>query len=283
MLMKLDFLIPAIFLTIAGALGTTVFLLKKEDKELSIKIFLLYSLATLVAFVIIGLTGLATVERPLLFFAVLQTVFFIFGCIHAFALYRTDSWSEPESFIHEFIFTLYLTLVGAFGFLVVFMVCNKQGYSIVFASAVVFFLIPFLIMKCFDFLLMIPDEVYPKWYYPVGQGEIEIPDELLEDSSIVIVEFRMQKSNDADSELIHSRSKLPLKIELGKFFPVFLDAYNDKNPGNQIQFVDANKEPYAWNFYIEPKWWQFRTYINPETTIRENNIKENFIIVAERV
>ena len=96
----------------------------------------------------------------------------------------------------------------------------------------------------------------------------------------------MTKNNESETEenLIKSRSKLPVKIELGKFFPVFLDQYNDRNPGNMIQFLDETKQPFGWNFYIKPKkWWQFPVYLNPEITVRENGVKENDIIVAERV
>lgn len=264
-------------------LGTVFFLLKGEDKEVSIKVFLLYSLVSLLAFVLTGLSGFMTIENPLAFFVALQVAFFAFGCVHAFAIYGLNSWTEPDSFLREFLFTIYIAVLGSFGFLIVFALTNRQGYMLVFTASSIFFLIPFMVLKCFDMMVAIPGEVYPKWYYPVGMGEIEIPDELLDDSSIVIVEFRMRKNSDDHAEIIHSRSKLPLKMELGKFFPVFLDQYNDRNPGNQIQFIDEKKEPHAWNFYIEPKWWQFRKYINPETTIRENGIKENFIIIAERV
>jgi hypothetical protein len=203
----------------------------------------------------VGLSGLITVENPVIFFGLLQVIFFDFGCIHAYALYKTDSWSEPESFLHEFAFTLYLGLLGAVGFLIVFLLLNRQGYALMFTASALFFLVPFMVLKCFDFMLMIPAEVYPKWYYPTGEIE-EIPDDFLEDSSIVIVELRMQKTNAPDSEFVKSRSKLPLKMELGRFFPVFLDAFNDRNPGSQIHFMDENKEPYAWNFYIQPKWYQ---------------------------
>lgn len=283
MFSKLDFLIPSIYFAIVGFLGAAFFFIKSEEKEVSVKVFVIYSLLTVLAFGLIGLTGLVNIESAPGFYRGLQTVIFIFGVVHALTLYRLNSWSAQESFLHEFVFTLYITLLGALAFLLVFGHFNKQSYGLLFSSAFVFFLVPFLIAKCFDFMLMIPDEVYPLWYFPSGEVDLDIPEDVMDDESIIVVEFQMAKAKDIDSDIIKSRSKLPLKLELSRFFPIFLDQYNDRNPGTQIQFMDENKQPYGWNFYIKPKWYQSAIYINPNITIRENGVKENDIIIAERV
>jgi hypothetical protein len=283
MFSKVDFLVPSIYFTIVGFLGMAFFFIKNEDKEVSFKVFAIYSVLTVVIFALIGLTGLMNIGNAPGFFMGLQLGIFVFGLIHAATLYRLNSWTAQESFLHEFIFTLYIAMLGALVFLVVFAHFNKQGYALLFTSSFVFFLVPFLVAKCFDYMLMIPEEVYPKWYFPAGEVDLDLPDEVMEENSIIVVEFQMTRNDGPDQDIVKSRSKLPLKIEFTRFFPIFLDQYNDRNPGTQIQFLDEAKQPHGWNFYIKPKWYQSPKFINPDLTIRENGVKENDIIIAQRV
>ncbi|MDX2002100.1 MAG: TssN family type VI secretion system protein [Chitinophagales bacterium] len=278
-----NLLVPGIFFTIAAALGSVFMIFKKDGKKVSIKSFVIYTVAILLIFALSGLTGLMESVSPVSLHGGLQILCFAVGAIYAATLYKLNSWPEPESFWREALFTLYLAVLGAVGFLFVFTLLNKEGYALVLSGAFLLFLIPFLIMKCFDLMIAIPMKEYTKWYFPVGHDEIIIPDEYLDDANIVVVEFRMLRATE-DDEVIKSRSKLPLKMDLGTFFPVFLEQYNDRNPGKAIQFMDAAKQGQAWNFYVQPKkMWMRKVYINPTITIRENGIKENDIIVAERV
>jgi hypothetical protein len=276
-------MVPAIFVTIIGFFATAFFMLKEEGKEVSVKVFIIYSVVAILIAALLGLTGLITINSASSFFMGLQAAVFVLGIVHVFALYRLNSWSEQESLWQELVFTLYVAMLGAFIFLILFNVLNKHGYAVLFTSSFIFFLVPFLVVKCFDFMLMIPAEVYPMWYFPAGEVDLEIPEDVMDDESIIVVEFQMARALSDDAETIKSRSKLPLKLEFGRFFPIFLDQYNDRNAGTQIEFLDGSKQPYGWNFYIKPKWYQSPRYINPDITIRENGVKENDIIVAERV
>ncbi len=280
---RFSFFIPSLFFIISGFLAGVFFALKKEQKQISVKVFVIYSLVTLLSYALIGLSGLMKIENPLKLFIALQVGSTLLGIIHAFTLYRLNAWNDRDSFVHELVFTLYVSALAALSFIVVFSLCNQMGYVLIFSGSIIFFLVPFLVLKCYEFMIQIPEEVYTKWFYPIGQGENDLPEELLDDTNVVIIEFRMLQNTNEDSELIKSRSRLPLKIEFSKFFPAFLEQFNDRNPGRKIQFMDANNEPHGWNFYLLPKWWQFKTYINPQLTIRENGIKENSIIIAERV
>lgn len=272
---------PSIFFGVAAFLATIFFALKKDSKQISVKVFVIYTLSALLAFGLLGLTGLSSKVQPLKVYIGLQTGITLLGAIHAIALYKLSAW-QKDSFLHELIFTLYITVVSALAFVIVYSLCNNTGYSLIFSTAIILFIVPFLIGKTFEYLVAIPEEVYPKWFYPVN-GDNDLPEELLEDTNVVIVEFRMLQTDKENSEVIKSRSKLPLKIEFSRFFPAFIDAFNDKNPGRRIEYIDTNKQPHGWNFYLLPKWYQFKTYINPQLTIRENGIKENSIIIAERV
>ena len=283
MFSRLDFLVPGILVTAIGFLGTAFFFIKNEDKEVSFKVFAIYSVLTVLVFGLMGLTGLMSIGSAPGFFMGIQSVVLVFGIIHAATLYRLNSWSEQEAFLHEFLFTLYIAFLGAFAFFMVFAHFNKPMYALLFSSGFLLFLVPFLVSKCFDFMLMIPDAVYPKWYFPAGEIDLDLPDDVMEESSIIVVEFQMARNDAPDADIIKSRSKLPLKLEFSRFFPIFLDQYNDRNPGTQIQFLDETKQPYGWNFYVKPKWYQSPRYINPDLTIRESGVKENDIIIAERV
>ncbi|HWB62837.1 MAG TPA: TssN family type VI secretion system protein, partial [Chitinophagales bacterium] len=116
MFSRLDFLIPTVFLTIAGTLGTVFFFLKKEDKDISVKVFILYTVSSLLLSGLLGLTGLISIQEPITMFLLLQGAFLLFGALHAFSLYKLNSWSTQESFWHEFVFTLYIAIVGALAF-----------------------------------------------------------------------------------------------------------------------------------------------------------------------
>lgn len=283
MLSRLDFLVPSVFLTAVGFLAAAFFMIKEEGKEVSVKVFVIYSVVAILVFGLMGLTSLITITDATGFLMWLQVGAFAAGLIHALSLYRLNSWSQQESFWHEFVFTMYVTMLGALAFVLVFAHFDKHGYGLLYASAFIFFLLPFMVAKSFDYMLLIPEDVYPMWYFPAGEIDLDIPEDVMDDESIIVVEFQMAKSTAEDAEIIKSRSKLPLKLEFGRFFPIFLDQYNDRNAGTQIEFKDAAKQHYGWNFYIKRKWYQSPIYINPELTIRENGVRENDIIVAERV
>jgi hypothetical protein len=130
--------------------------------------------------------------------------------------------------------------------------------------------------------VLIPEKVYTKWYFPENDLDFEIPEEQLEDKNIILIEIQIQRGLE-NSDIIPIRGRAPLKMELGLYFALAITEYNDTNAGKQIKIVDDTDSVFAWNFYFKPKFFSSQEYIDPLVSIRENGIRENDVIIAERV
>ena len=50
-----------------------------------------------------------------------------------------------------------------------------------------------------------------------------------------------------------------------------------------IKYADDEVIAHEWWFRVKPKWYQFQRILDPELSVRENKVKENTIIICERI
>lgn len=83
----------------------------------------------------------------------------------------------------------------------------------------------------------------------------------------------------------HFKVRAPGKMVVGDFFYFFLESNENKSPDSEIDYINKYNQSYGWLFYVKSRWNIIfgKKYLDPELTVAENNIKENSVIVCERV
>ncbi len=273
--------IPVIYFTVAIALASIFYRLKSQNKAISFKVFIVYSIITMLVYACSGLIGFLELGDPLSNFIIIQCLFFVYGIIHFVFLNRYIASENSGTFLQEAIFTLYIAILGIFVYQIVYFFTPQSEYSLLFTTAQIMFIIPFMIIKSAEQAVSIPEKVYTLWYFPTNEIDFEIPDEQLEDKNIILVEIHIKRSLE-NQDIIPIRGRAPLKMELGLYFALAITEYNDTNAGKQIKIVDDTDSVFGWNFHFKPKFFSSPEYIDPLVSIRENGIKENDVIIAER-
>lgn len=270
-----------LFLIIAAALLSLTFSKVKEAKPYK-KATIIYLLITALCFGITGITGLlGSIEDLTSFFILIQVLFLIIGILHAIFMYKILPWTVKTKFLWEFIFSLAIAFFGAVLFLLVYnFILQVHILEYVMLTAIVWFFVPFLCIQAFHRYQMIPARIFKKWYYPVGK---EINDPLdSELVSLLVVSFVFHKKMN-DPEITTFRAKAPSHMVFGRLFYYFVNDYNDRHREGPIEFLDQEDHPHGWVFYHKPNWLSVKRYIDPEQIITDNHIRENSIIICQRI
>ena len=157
-----------------------------------------------------------------------------------------------------------------------------KPFFLLFPTACLVFTFPILFQSIFDFAMAVPAVEYKKWYYP---QKVEIPDlDKVDFTNSYVLTLEVRKK-DNERMPTFMKFKAPLNnINFGDMFFLYLYEYNEAHREGPIEYMDANQKIYGWLFYIKPKhWWNSKRVLDPSLTIRENKIKENGVIVPERV
>lgn len=256
-------------------LNATVAVFFKNKPKLFLYLFL--------SFLCFGITGLAAFSsvaaEPLKLFVLLQVSFLILGVIHLLVMYGSFEWPQQESFWPEFIFSALVCTVGMIAFVLVFRYLGRNEFSSLMAASGMVFMIPFFVLKTFDYAVAIPQKNLKKWYYPIGT---KLPEPTPKDlQHPFVIGFEMQKKEN-DRNITVFRAKAPSSMAMGELFYHFLNDYNEKKPEQLIDFTDRKGSPYGWTFYFKPRWYSFIKYIDPERTVADNKIREDSVIVCIR-
>ena len=252
-------------------------LLKKNKKA-----FFIYTLAIIIVFAITALLANDNVlqNSPLANFISFQILFLIYGSLHILIMQKYFSnISEKETdFWPEFFFTLAMGCLGLIGFLFTIQF-YKLDYMYIFLGAGICFLIPFMLVKLYEFSVAVPVPVFKRWIYPTDNS-IKDPKES-ELKNPVVISFEFNKEPDS-SEISNFRLKAPEQMEFGKLFYFFINDYNERHPESNIAYITNDNKPYGWIFYSKPNFLGKRNYYDFTKTIDANNIKENDVIVCQR-
>ncbi len=268
---------------IISGLLYAVFMSKAKEAKAHKKANLFYLLGASLLFVLVGLSGyfiLKEKDKLIYYFNVHQVCIFIFGLVHVFIFKRILPWTRKVAFIWRFLFTINIGFFGIFFLLIAYRIIGYHITSFFILSSVFWLLIPFFFVEAIEKYFEIPDKIYKKWYFPTDKKISEPTDNELE--SPVIVSFKLKKK-EGDPEPTEFRVKAPLKMQYGRLFYFFITDYNDRNPQEAIDFLNDQNEPSVWVFYHKSGNFQSRIYIDPESSIENNRIKENSIIDCIRI
>lgn len=242
---------------------------------------------TLSSVIASGAAYLTTVISNHLFtvYWVLAGIYLLFGIIHRVLVHKKyfmgDKQSETKILLAEIMFGLSMIFftVVIFSALQYFVTKEKEFlFYPVLMSTITFFL-PFLFMKTFDAAFGIPDAAFKTWKYPLNE-QIDVPDEK-PGEKILVIGFEIAKK-PAVREMSYFRAKAPEGMMLGELYYHFINDYNDVQSETPIGYAEG-AAAHLWWFRRKPKWYQRQRILDPAISIRENGIKENEVIVCERI
>jgi hypothetical protein len=137
-----------------------------------------------------------------------------------------------------------------------------------------------LFLQTFEAAYAIPPAKFKTWQYPLHQ-RIDIPDKKPGEKQLDIG-FRIAKKT-TDVKKTYFRALAPEGMPLGELYYHFINDYNDTYSETTIEYVSAEFEPEEWWFRRKPKWYQLQKILDPDISVRENGIRENTIVICERL
>jgi hypothetical protein len=250
----------------------------KEFRARSILYILLTGLLT-------GIIGLISfpnfvVKTDTVLFCCLLVWMLGIGILHVYLSSKILPWFSKQEFWSGLLLTLSTACIGGIFLLLSFHLTGHKTFQTIHLTALLIFVLPFIIFATFISYLNIPVKILRKWYYPVDKHVEDPLDREMESPHIVAFDFKKKAS---DENMTSFRAKAPKEMVFGKLFYYFINDYNDRNPDGKIEYLDENKKPYEWIFYFRPKWFSSIRYLDPEETNSFNFIKENSIIICKRV
>lgn len=242
---------------------------------------------SLSAIVISGGAWLCTFVNDNLFpiFWFFTGIFLLFGIIHIVFFHKKYFYSNQENkskvLLGEILFCLSLIFftIVIFSSLQYFLKDKSFLFYPMLLSMIAFF-IPLSVLKTFEAAYNIPAAEFSVWQYPVN-NPIELPDEKAGEKLLVIA-FEISKKK-TDLAKTNFRAKGPETMKLGDLYYHFINDYNDAQSETPIEYADDDFTAYEWWFRLKKKWYQLNRILDPELSVRENKIKENSIIICERI
>lgn len=215
------------------------------------------------------------------YFILFQALSLGAGILHLFTMRRWLKWTGPGAFWPEVLHLIAINLLGGIAMIMTYRIVNREGMEIAMATSTLFFLIPYFIYQTYSRAIAIPPKIYKQWYYPIHSMEPDIDEAKLR--NLLVISFEFQKQT-ADKYFTNFRAKAPVDMEFGQLFYYFINDYNERHDKSTIRFNKQTGEMHGWIFYKKPKWYTlFTKYIDAEKTIFINNIRENDIIICNRV
>ncbi|MGB0879730.1 MAG: TssN family type VI secretion system protein [Polaribacter sp.] len=252
----------------------------KKNKKTAI----IYGIIIFVAFALIGFLSSSKVlnDTALNSFIGFQILFLILGGVHVWVLrtYFKELSKNRANFFKEFFFTLVFVFIGLIAF---FKVTSsfKSIFRFTFLTSTIMFIIPLLFYKLYEFTLLIPVKIYKQWLYPIGE---EIKDPSLEElKNPLVISFEFRKKGIDDDEITNFRVKAPENLGFGKLFYFFLNDYNERHPEGTIKYLHDDNTSHKWVFYRKASFFRSIKYINYSRTVNSNNLREDDIIICQRV
>jgi len=218
----------------------------------------------------------------------LCAIYLLFGIIHIAIVHKKYFYSGTGNSSKIILAEIFFGLSVIFFSIVVFSslkyFIKESGKSTDFLfypmlMSTICFFIPFLFLQTFEAAYNIPAAYFPVWQYP--NTPIELPDENPRER-VLVMGFEIAKK-PLDKTKTFFRARGPEGMNLGDLYYHFMNDYNDEQSETPIQYAGDDYEPHVWWFRLKRKWYQFPKILNPEISMRENGIKENSVIICERI
>ena len=256
-------------------------LLKKMKKKLASK-WILISL--IVAFILNGIIGIWGVDLFYEHFNYLQLSLIAVNTLMGYVLLvfnRKRYFDELnwKTFTVPLI-SLIAGLVSFAAFSLVFNLLNNSYFGFYAGIHVLFIFLPYLIQQCYFAYSGIPEKIYKVWYLDANRKEPDFDKINVNRILLLAIEF-IKHVNDSNST--NMRVKAPIGMLFGDWFQSFILNYNEKYYDNPIQYQYLDSTSMGWVFYYKKGVLRRKKYIDPDLTINQNQLSEQYTIIAERV
>jgi hypothetical protein len=175
----------------------------------------------------------------------------------------------------KLVFSVLLSLVISLVLMLLYLFTNGNMIGMSFASGSSF-LLPFVIQQASKTYNNFPQKRYKLWYN--SDVVMDTRTTIFLNSLPIRLQLSM-KYFDIEDEVFELT--VPGHTQFGKFFNQFIIEKNKNNP-SAIECIDLEKKPFGWQFYIQGLGGLNRKYLDPELSLRENNVKDHSTIIAKR-
>lgn len=227
------------------------------------------------------------IENTCCLYMYLQIYALFLGIIHVWQMQKRFGWINQYTFPQKLSLTLIIISIAyILQVLVLFSFFYLEReitpFYLMFPTCVFVFVFPLIAVTTFDYSYSIPKAIYKTWKYPTN---INMPDlDMIDFSNSYIVTFEFKKSVGDFKNTTMKFKAPPDKLSFGDLFYLYLFEYNEKNRESSIQVIDERNQTFQWLFHIKSdSWFGDKKYVDTALTVRENKIKENDVIIAERV
>lgn len=265
--------------------GAMIFAFSKGLKKLlshDKKKTIVYLLVVILAFAICSLFTISN----LMFYGIasnytaIMLMNLLFGSLMIGGFEKYFEWPEKLKWVAQLLLILLTVLVGCMVFIQIAGRFGIERMHYFFLTATISFVFPWMFLRLFESAMDIPLAIYKKWEYPLNKKYIRPEYGELKNPNIITLEF--YKSTDAD-KASRFRVRAPENMDFGMFFYYFINDYNQKHPEETIQYASEVKNMDSWIFYRKPQFIGPWKQVNTDQTVLRNKIKENNIIVCQRL
>ncbi len=259
---------------------------QKKNRHYDRKGVLLYLLIGLLVSALLGLLGLGDLSQIQDLFLIFQGLLISMGIAHVLLIFNLFDWTDRSSFLGETLLTVLMgcvvTLAGLGCFWLVDAKLNpdSEGDVMALAQAFMWFPIPYLVARTYDWIMQIPPKIFRAWRYP-SYATPEFP---VDPFQWVTVNLRRKGTGRSESD-ISVRSRLPQHVRIGDFFHRFVSKYNSENPQAPIEHLDKDEKgnPIGWVFASRASSRGASRELDPEQMAVNQEIQEGDLIFAQRV
>ncbi len=199
--------------------------------------------------------------------------FLLVGLLHILISPKWLSHLWEQSFMFGTIYTVVLAILVSMSTLILFSLgINPEQLKVIAAVAATAFLLPYAFYATIYYFRSIGAKQYQPWFIP-PDVEPDTRMSLLLNSIHFKIKINIKDSDAAPTKFIITLSpKLKLSV-------VFLRFLYDRH--DIIEMTDSNGYPYGWLFSIKKRFG--KKMLDPDLTLLENGVKEDDIILVERV
>jgi Type VI secretion system, TssN len=200
-------------------------------------------------------------------------IFFLIGLLHIVISQKWLFHLWHRHFTRGTVYTIVLAVIIGFTSFILFSLGIEQSKLwIIAAVAATSFLLPYALYATIHYFRSIGSRQYEPWFIP---PDVE-PDTRM---SLILnsIHFKI-KINIKDSDIHPTQFIITLSPKL-TLSAVFLRFLYDKH--DIIEMTGSNGYPYGWLFSIKKKFG--KKMLDPDLTLIENGVREDDVIVVERI
>lgn len=274
---------PKIILAVIAMIIFALIMLfiKKLKNKLSVKWVVISFLITFIVNLLLSFWGLDLFQENagllrFSYFASSILLGYLVLFLHSKGRFEELKWNQYTIFA----ITSFNLIVGYVTFSFFYNLLNSSLFGFWAGVHIIGIFIPFAFRHGYLSYISVPTKIYKVWYLDTNRPEPDFDKINVNKILLLAIEFI---KNVNSSEFTNMRVKAPVDMLFCDWFQSFLLNYNEKYFESPIQFQYLDGTSMGWIFYYKNGFFSGKKFIDPDLTIRQNGLTEQFTIIAERV